>query len=57
MSFEHNSVRKNLFLGACFCLDSKISLREKDQKVKFGGTIGYGARTWSFFFVISKYLY
>ena len=42
MSFEHNSVRKNLFLGSCFCWDSGISLREMDQKFKFGGLIGYG---------------
>ena len=42
MSFEHNSVRKNLFLGTCFCWDSRLSLGEMDQKFKFGGTIGYG---------------
>ena len=42
MSFEHNSVRKNLFLSACFCWDSRLSLREMDQNFKFGGTIGYG---------------
>ena len=42
MSFEQNSVRKNLFLSACFCWDSRLSLREMDQKFKFGGTIGYG---------------
>ena len=42
MSFEHNSVRKNLFLSACFCWDCRLSLREMDQKFKFGGTIGYG---------------
>ena len=36
MSFENNSVRKNLFLSACFCWDSRISLREMDQKFKFG---------------------
>ena len=41
MSFEHNSVRKNLFLSACFCWDSRLSLGEMDQKFKFGGTIGY----------------
>ena len=41
-SFEHNSVRKNLFLSACFCWDSRLSLREMDQKFKFGGTIGSG---------------
>ena len=42
MSFEHNSVRKNLFLSACFCRDSRLSLREMDQKFKSGKTIGYG---------------
>ena len=42
MSFEHNSVRKNRFLSACFCWDSGISLREMDQKFKFGDLIGYG---------------
>ena len=42
MSVEHNSFRKNLFLSACFCWDSRLSLREVDQKVEFGGTIGYG---------------
>ena len=42
MSFEQNSVRKNLFLSACFCWDSGISSREMDQKFKFGGLIGYG---------------
>ena len=41
MSFEHNSVRKNLFLSACLCWDSRLSLREADQKIKFGGTIRY----------------
>ena len=40
-SFEHNSVRKNLCLGACFCRDSSLSLREVDQKFVFGGLIGY----------------
>ena len=42
MSFEHNSVRKKLFLSACFCWDSRLSLHEMDQKLKFGGLIGYG---------------
>ena len=41
MSFEHNSVRKNLFLTACYCWDSGPSLREMDQSFKFGGLIGY----------------
>ena len=42
MSFKNNSVRKNLFLSACFCWDSRLSLSEMDQKFNFGGTIGYG---------------
>ena len=39
MSLEHNNVRKNLFLSACFRWDFRLSLREMDQKFKFGGTI------------------
>ena len=42
MTFKHNSVRKNLFLRACFCWDCGLSLRQMDQKFKFGGLIGYG---------------
>ena len=42
MSFEHNSVRKNLFQSACLCWDSRHSLRERDQIFKFGGTFVYG---------------
>ena len=41
-SFEHYSVRKNLFLSACFSWDSRFSLREMGHYYKFGGTIGYG---------------
>ena len=41
LTFDHNSVRKNLFLSACFCWDSGLSLGEMDQKFKFGGLIGY----------------
>ena len=39
-----------------FCWDSRLSLREMDQKLKIGGTIGYGDSYLDFFFVISKYL-
>ena len=42
VSFEHNSVRKNLFLSACSCWDSEVFLREINQKFIFGGLIGYG---------------
>ena len=41
MSSEHNVVRKNLFLSACFFWDSRLSSPEMDQK-KFGGKIGFG---------------
>ena len=41
VSFEHNSVRKNLFLSACLCWDSRLSSREMEQRFKFGGTIVY----------------
>ena len=50
MSFEHNSVRKTLFLFACFCWDSRLSLREMDQKLIFGGTIGFGDSYLEFLF-------
>ena len=42
MSFEHKSVRRKLFISACFCCGSRLSLRDMDQKFKFGGTIDYG---------------
>ena len=42
LSFEQNSVWKNLFLSADSCWDSRVSLREMDHKYKLGGTIGYG---------------
>ena len=54
MSFEHNSVRGNLFLSACFCWDSGLPLREMDQKLEFGGLIGYGNSYLDFVFRYSK---
>ena len=53
-SLEHNSARKNLFLRACFCLVSRLSLREMDQKFIFGGTIGYGDSYLVFLFRLFK---
>ena len=50
MSIEHNSIRKKLFLSACFCWDSRISLDEMGQKIKFGGTIGFGDSYLEFLF-------
>ena len=50
MSFEDNSVRNNSFLSACFCWDSRLSLREMDQTFNFGGTIGLGDSYLQFLF-------
>ena len=50
MSFEHNSVCKNLFPNACFFRDSGLSSREVDQNFKFGGVIGYGDSYLEFLF-------
>ena len=50
LSLEQNSVRKSLFLSACFCWNSRLSLREMDQKFKIGGTIGYGDSYLEFLF-------
>ena len=41
---------KTLFLIACFCWDSGRSLREMDQKLELGGTIGYGDSYLEFLF-------
>ena len=56
LSFEQKSVRKNVFLKACFCWNSKLSLHEMDKNYEFGGTLVMGTRTWNYYFVISKYL-
>ena len=53
-SFENNNVRKNLFLSAYFCWASKLSLRKMDQKIKLGGTIGYGDSYLEFLFLHFK---
>ena len=56
MTFEHNSVCKNLFLSAYFFWDSGLSLREMDQNFKFGGLIGYGNSYLDSVFRYSKFL-
>ena len=42
LSSRHISSRKNLFLSACDIWNDKVSLREMDQNIPFGGLIGYG---------------
>ena len=48
-SSEHKSVRKNQLLNACRCLNVRLSLREMDQKVQFGGNNGYRESHLEFF--------
>ena len=50
ISIEHSSVCKNLFLSARFCWNSRLYLREMDQKIKCGGTIGCGNSYLEFLF-------
>ena len=54
VSCEHISVRKNIFISACFYWVSRLPLREMDQKYKYGGTIGYGDSYMEFLFHHSK---
>ena len=50
MTFKHKSVRKNLFLSACFCWYSGLSVREMHQKFKFGGLIDFENSCFDSFF-------
>ena len=54
MSFEHNSVRKNLFLCASFCWVFRLSSRDMDQKFLHGGKVGYGDSYFDSVFRYSK---
>ena len=54
MTFEHHSIRRNFFLSASTCWDSRPSLLEKKQNFKNGVTIGYGDSYLEFFFQYFK---
>ena len=41
LRFTKITVRKNLFLSVCHCLDENISLHKMDQEFLFGGLIGF----------------
>ena len=56
MTFKHNSVRKNLFLSACFCWDSRLSLREMDQKLFLVDSLVMETLVWTLYFVTPKFL-
>ena len=56
MTFEHNGVRKNLILSACFCWDSGLSLREMDQNfLKLVDSLVMETPIWTLYFVTPKY--
>ena len=48
--FSSNTKRKNYFLCTCIVLDPNINLKEMDQKLRFGGLIGYGNSCMDYFF-------
>ena len=50
LSFERNTTCKDLFLSECFSWDSRLSLREMDQKIEFSATIAYDDSYLEFFF-------
>ena len=41
LRFTKITVRKNLFLSVCHCLDENISPHKMDQEFLFGGLIGF----------------
>ena len=55
LSFEHKSVRKNLFMSARFCWDARFSLPEMDHFLKLVEPLIMGL-VLGIFFVASKYL-
>ena len=42
MSFEHNSVRKKLFLSAYYCLQNRVALPKLYKNIPFGEINDYG---------------
>ena len=55
ITFEHNNARKNLFLSACFCWDSSLSLREMDQNLNLVDSLVMETLVWTLYFVTPKY--
>ena len=54
LSFEHNFGCEDLFSGERFRWDSRLFLREMDQKTKICGTIDYGDSYLEFLFRLFK---
>ena len=57
MTFEHNSVRKNLFLSSCFRWDSRLSLREMDvtKNLNLVDSLVMEILIWTLYFDTPKY--
>ena len=56
LSFEHNSVRKNLFLSACSVRIQDFLYVRWTKNLNLVEPLVMGTRTWNYYFVISKYL-
>ena len=54
-SFEHYSIRNNLFLNASLYWDDGLSLGEMNQNFKSGATFGYGDAYLNKYFVTPKF--
>ena len=50
LSYEHTFARQKSLFTAWFCWDSRLSLRDKERKLKVGGTIRYGELYFEFLF-------
>ena len=56
MSFEHNSIRKNLFLKACYCWDFDLSLHKGNENLNLLNSLVMQILTWTLHFVTRKCL-
>ena len=55
MTFKHNSVRKNLFLSACFCWDSGFLYVKWTKKLNLMDSLVKETLAWTLYFVTPKY--
>ena len=55
MSFEYNSVRKNLFVSACFCWDSGFLYVRWTQNLNLVNSLVMEVLIWTLYFVTPKY--
>ena len=55
MTFEHNSVRKNLFLGARFCWDSRLPYVRWIKNLNLVDSLVMETLAWTLYSVTPKY--